>query len=78
MTVYVVEGTAARVVELAKQAGVALTPAGASHPHGHDPQDRTIRLAPSFPNEDDLRAALAAFTTCVLLAAVEKRQAELG
>ena len=78
VTVDVMEHTAGRVVELAKQAGVALTPAGASHPHGHDPQDRTIRLAPSFPNEDDLRAALAAFTTCVLLAAVEKRQAELG
>ncbi|KAA1423536.1 aminotransferase class I/II-fold pyridoxal phosphate-dependent enzyme [Mumia zhuanghuii] len=68
----VVDGTAARVVELAKAVGVALTPAGSSFPYGADPRDRNIRIAPSFPSLDDLRAAMDALATCVLLAAAEK------
>ena len=67
----VVPGTAARVVELAKEAGIALTPAGASFPHGTDPQDTNIRLAPSFPPLDEVRAAMAGVATCVALAAAE-------
>ena len=42
-------GCAKRVVALAKEAGVELTPAGATHPLGNDPEDRTIRIAPTFP-----------------------------
>ncbi|MGA4508846.1 aminotransferase class I/II-fold pyridoxal phosphate-dependent enzyme [Propionibacteriaceae bacterium G1746] len=72
VTLDVLEGTASRVVALAKQAGIALTPAGASHPRGNDPFDRTIRIAPTFPSEADLRAAMQALTTCAVLAAVEK------
>lgn len=68
----VVDGTASRVVELAKGVGVALTPAGASFPHGKDPRDRNIRIAPSFPSVDEVRAAMDALATCVLLAAAEK------
>lgn len=68
----VVDGTAARVVALAKEAGIALTPAGASFPYGKDPRDRNIRIAPSFPTLPDLEAAMEALTTCVLLAAAEK------
>lgn len=68
----VVDGTAARVVALAKEAGVALTPAGASFPYGKDPRDRNIRIAPSFPSMDELRSAIEALATCVLLAATEK------
>ena len=68
----VVDGTASRVVQLAKEAGVALTPAGASFPYGKDPNDRNIRLAPSFPSIDDVRAAMECVATCVLLAAAEK------
>jgi DNA-binding transcriptional MocR family regulator len=67
----VLDGTASRVVELAKGAGIALTPAGASFPHGHDPRDRNIRLAPSFPVLDEVRTAMAGVATCVLLAAAE-------
>ena len=66
------DGTASRVVALAKEAGIALTPAGASHPLHRDPHDRTIRLAPSFPGVDELRAAIEGVSTCVLLAASEK------
>lgn len=69
----VVEGTAARVVQLAKEAGIALTPAGSSFPYGKDPLDRNIRLAPSFPTIDELRTAMEGVATCVLLAAAEKQ-----
>ncbi|WP_168582030.1 aminotransferase class I/II-fold pyridoxal phosphate-dependent enzyme [Gephyromycinifex aptenodytis] len=68
----VVPGTAKRVVQLAKEAGVALTPAGATFPGGVDPQDRNIRIAPSFPTTDELERALDVLTTCVILAAGEK------
>jgi DNA-binding transcriptional MocR family regulator len=68
----VLDGTASRVVELAKAAGIALTPAGASFPHGLDPRDRNIRLAPTFPVLDEVRTAMAGVATCVALAAAEK------
>ncbi|MEZ5218383.1 MAG: hypothetical protein R2715_17795 [Ilumatobacteraceae bacterium] len=52
------------VVRLAKEAGVVLTPAGSTHPYGNDPEDRTIRIAPSFPSQADLEAAIAGLATC--------------
>ena len=39
---------------LAKEAGITLTPAGAAFPYGVDPQDRHIRIAPSFPSLDEI------------------------
>jgi DNA-binding transcriptional MocR family regulator len=69
------DGTASRVVALAKDAGVALTPAGASFPGGRDPHDRNIRLAPTFPELAEVRAAMDAVATCVLLAAAEQLNA---
>lgn len=72
----VLDGTATRVVQLAKEAGIALTPAGASYPHGHDPRDRNIRLAPTFPPLDQVETAMAGVATCVALAAAEKLTAE--
>jgi DNA-binding transcriptional MocR family regulator len=68
----VLEGTASRVIELAKEAGVALTPAGSSYPYGRDPLDRNIRLAPTFPELPEVSAAMEAVATCALLAAAEK------
>ncbi len=68
----VVEGTAGRVVELAKAAGVALTPAGSSFPYAQDPRDRNIRLAPTMPPLAEVSEAMDAVATCVLLAALEK------
>ena len=70
----VLDGTASRVVQLAKEAGIALTPAGASFPHGNDPDDRNIRLAPTFPVLAEVTAAMEAVATCVLLAAAERQQ----
>ena len=68
----VLAGTAARVVGLAKQAGIALTPAGASFPHGDDPDDRYIRLAPTMPPLQEVTTAMDAVATCILLAAAEQ------
>ncbi|SDP73998.1 DNA-binding transcriptional regulator, MocR family, contains an aminotransferase domain [Pedococcus dokdonensis] len=71
----VLDGTASRVVQLAKDAGIALTPAGASFPHGDDPRDRNIRLAPTFPPLEQVSEAMEAVATCVLLAAAERLRA---
>ena len=64
-------GTATRAVELAKAAGIAVTPAGAAFPYGDDPEDAVIRIAPSFPSLDDLEAAISGLCDCVLLAEAE-------
>jgi DNA-binding transcriptional MocR family regulator len=69
------DGTASRVVTLARDAGIALTPAGASFPRGEDPRDRNIRLAPTVPELAEVRTAMEAVATCVLLAAAEKLNA---
>lgn len=65
------DGTAERVVALAKEAGIALTPAGAPFPHAHDPHDRNIRLAPTFPELDEVIEATEGVATCAELAAAE-------
>jgi len=66
------KGCANRVVQLAKEAGVVLTPAGATHPYGKDPDDRVIRIAPSFPALTEVAHAAEGVALCVLLAAAEK------
>ncbi len=67
------DGTATRVVALAKAAGISMTAAGAAFPYGKDPRDRNIRIAPSFPSPDEVAATIAGLSTCVLLAATEQR-----
>uniref|UniRef100_A0A5Q5CNS3 Putative transcriptional regulator, GntR family n=1 Tax=Mycobacterium sp. (strain JLS) TaxID=164757 RepID=A0A5Q5CNS3_MYCSJ len=64
-------GTARRTVALAKDAGIAVTEAGSAFPYRKDPEDKNIRIAPSFPSEDDLRSAIDGLATCALLAATE-------
>jgi DNA-binding transcriptional MocR family regulator len=76
ITLDVLDGCARRVVELAKAAGVELTPAGATHPYGKDPHDRTIRIAPSFPELPEIAAAAEAVAICVRLAASEKMRGD--
>lgn len=68
----VLDGCAKRVVQLAKEAGVELTPAGATHPHGKDPYDRTIRIAPSFPEPAEVAQAAEGVVLSVLVATSEK------
>jgi DNA-binding transcriptional MocR family regulator len=68
----VVDGTASRVIELTREAGVAMTPAGAAFPYGDDPRDRNIRIAPSFPSPEELATAIDVLATSVVIAAAEQ------
>jgi aspartate/methionine/tyrosine aminotransferase len=67
---------AKRIVALCAEAGVSLTPAGATYPNGNDPRDRNIRIAPTFPSIGELAQALVIFCVAVKLASVEKYAAE--
>ncbi len=66
------EGTAKRIVQLAKEAGVTMTGAGATWPYKHDPHDSNIRIAPTVPPLDELDAAMDVFVCCAKLAYTEK------
>ena len=68
----VLSGTAKRVWQLCKDAGVTLTGAGATFPYGIDPQDKNLRIAPSYPTEEELSRATDVLCLCVKLAAAEK------
>jgi DNA-binding transcriptional MocR family regulator len=71
-------GLARKVVTLADAIGVKLTPAGATFPYGADPQDSNIRLSPTFPVLEDVRAAIEAFVICVKLASIQDRLQRTG
>lgn len=66
-------GLAKEVIRLSAEAGVKLTPAGATFPYGKDPEDKNIRLAPTFPSLTDLEQAIEVFICCVKLASVRKK-----
>lgn len=70
------EGCAKRIVSLCREAGVVLTGAGAAYPYGIDPEDRNIRIAPTYPEPDELQTAMDLFVLCVKMAAAEKLLAE--
>jgi len=65
-------GTAKRTLALCMEAGVEMTPAGATFPYGVEPADSNIRIAPSLPPEAELEQAMEVFCTCLKLAALEK------
>jgi DNA-binding transcriptional MocR family regulator len=67
----VLPGTARRTVALAKDAGIAVTDAGASFPYRKDPEDKNIRVAPTFPPIPELHNAIDGLATCALLAATD-------
>lgn len=72
ITYETIPGCARRVIQLAKEAGMTMTGAGAPFPYGKDPEDTVIRIAPSLPPMAELEEAGKLFVICVKLATVEK------
>jgi len=72
VSVNTLNGCAKRVEELCGDAGVKLTPAGATFPYGKDEKDKNIRIAPTFPPVKELEQAMELFCLCVKIATVEK------
>jgi len=70
------DGCAKRTVQLCREAGVIVTPAGATFPYGIDPRDRNIRVAPTYPPIDELKTAVELLCLCTKLAGIEKLIAE--
>ena len=68
----VMEGCAKKVVSMCKDAGVVLTGAGAPFPYGKDPEDKNIRIAPSFPTPEELLEASKILVICTKITAIEK------
>ena len=67
----VMPGCAKRVYELMKNAGVILTPVGATHPYGIDPEDKNLRIAPTYPSNEELTVATKILALSVKIAALE-------
>lgn len=70
------DGCAKKVIAMAREAGVVMTNAGATYPYGKDPNDRNIRIAPTFPSLEELKKAIEVFCICVQLASIEKLEAK--
>ncbi len=72
------DGCAKAIVAKCKEAGVVLTGAGATFPYGKDPKDSNIRIAPSFPELEELEAAARIFVLCVKLVSIDKYLSEMN
>ncbi len=71
------KGTAKRCVQLCRDCGVVLTNAGATYPYGIDPEDKNIRIAPSYPRIENLYKSIGVFCICQRIAAIEVLLAEM-
>ncbi len=72
VTIYTCEGCAKEIVRLAKEAGVVLTEAGATHPYHFNPKDDCFRLAPTYPYSEELKTAMEVIVACIKLATADK------
>ncbi len=76
ISLYVLDGCAKRVEQLCSNAGMIITPAGATYPYGNDPHDSNIRIAPSYPSVEEIKKASSVLCIAVRYAALEKLIAE--
>ena len=72
ISLYVHEGCARRVYQLARSVGVTLTTAGSTYPYGRDAKDSNLRIAPTYPEPDELRLAIKILCSCIKVACAEK------
>ncbi len=72
VSLYTMDGTAKRIWQLCREAGVTLTTAGAAYPYGNNPRDNHLRIAPSLPPVEELEKAMEVLTICIRLASLEK------
>lgn len=72
VSLYAMPQTAKRTLQLVKEAGVTMTPAGATYPYGQDPFDSNIRIAPTLPPVEELKIAIDVFCLCLRIAALEQ------
>ena len=72
ISLYVMEGCARRVYQLARSVGVTLTTAGSTYPYGRDPKGSNLRIAPTYPEPRELKQAIEILCSCIKVAAMEK------
>jgi DNA-binding transcriptional MocR family regulator len=72
VSLYAMPQTAKRALALVREAGVTMTPAGATYPYGQDPFDSNIRIAPSLPPVEELEQAIGILCLCLRIAALEQ------
>ncbi|WP_302625117.1 aminotransferase class I/II-fold pyridoxal phosphate-dependent enzyme [uncultured Eubacterium sp.] len=68
----VMNGCAKKIVKMCKDAGMVLTGAGATYPYGKDPEDKNIRIAPSYATPEELIEASKILICCTKIATIEK------
>ena len=71
------DGTATRINELVKACGVTMTGPGATHPYHNDPDDRYLRIAPSYPPVEELIPAMEVFAVCAQIATIEQLESRI-